>query len=122
MIEKGTQEELLEKQGAYADMYELQKALEQYRERQYNEEEKWNQNRHAVDRTCKTDVADYDRGSHSWSDWVSLCNIYYRSLGGYGLLGVLGVQTKMSLHTVFIVVAALAGSSRSQLRYGEQAG
>lgn len=32
MIEKGTQEELLEKQGAYADMYELQKALEQYRE------------------------------------------------------------------------------------------
>lgn len=32
VIEKGTQEELLEKQGAYADMYELQKALEQYRE------------------------------------------------------------------------------------------
>ena len=32
VIEKGMQEELLEKQGAYADMYELQKALEQYRE------------------------------------------------------------------------------------------
>ena len=50
-----------------------------------------------------------------------LCATFITILGGYGLLGVLGVQTKMSLHTVFIVVAALA-VLRGALRYGEQAG
>lgn len=50
-----------------------------------------------------------------------LCATFITILGGYGLLGVLGVQTKMALHTVFIVVAALA-VLRGALRYGEQAG
>lgn len=50
-----------------------------------------------------------------------LCATFITIMGGYGILGVLGVQTEISLKTVFIVVALLA-VLRGALRYGEQAG
>ena len=50
-----------------------------------------------------------------------LCATFITILGGYGILGILGVQTEISLKSVFVMAAVLA-LLRGALRYGEQAG
>ena len=50
-----------------------------------------------------------------------LCATFITILGGYGILGILGVETGITVKAVFIGVGVLA-LLRGALRYGEQAG